>query len=159
MASKPAFQKGEGPNQLPQGGATELNAMPETLSADAGAAQAAQGAAEAGQAPASGETPGTTGQEPQPAPHPINDVVPNQIPEAPVNFTPQSEEDKFLFEPGQGGMQGAQPGASMTEGPLPVPRGVSDWLPSLQMAAQDPNSSPQTKALFQLVTYHLNQGG
>ena len=168
MAKGPQYRKGQGTDQLPQGAANELDATPNPVSADAGAAAVATGAAEAGsdaptaalvpdQGAGGGDSGGSSDTTPQePAPHPINDSVPLENPDAPVTYVPQSDDEKFLFAPGDGNVTGAQPGASMVNGPLPVPRGVVEMLPSLQLAANDPNASPQTQALFKLLTYHVN---
>ena len=154
MADAPQYKKGQGPDQLPQGGAKELN--DQVAATDAAAAQpVVQGAGQA--TPAANESePAPAAAEATPAPHPLNDTVPLAAPDAPVTYVPQSEEDKFLFAPGEGNVTGAQPGASMVDGPLPVPPGITNWLPSLQLAAQDPSASPQTKALFRLISYHVN---
>src|SRR5437868_13726316 len=96
----PTYEKGQGPEQLPQGGATEVNDQANTLAADAGAAQVAAGASEAWQAPAGGTgeppAPDALAPEAQPAPHPINDLALTQAPEVPVTYSPQSEDDKSL---------------------------------------------------------------
>jgi hypothetical protein len=77
--------------------------------------------------------------------------------EAPVDFSPQSESDKFIYSPGDPQVPGAvKPGASMAQGPMQPPAALEQALPLLHQASLDPEAPPQTQALLGILAYHAN---
>jgi hypothetical protein len=75
-----------------------------------------------------------------------------------VNFKPAGDDEEFVFAPPDGaGIGNPTPGGSLSAGAIPPPAGVAAWLPTLQMAANDPQATPQVKALFALVTHHMSE--
>jgi hypothetical protein len=148
MAAAPKIQKGTGPDALPEGAATQINAIPQTMTPQAGAAQVQAGAEQAG-------TPPEAPEMGAPGGHELMASLAGKIPQAPVDFQPQTDAEKFLYEPGAPRNPSVVAGGSLTQGPILPPPNVGDWLPSLQMAASDPSASPQVKALFALVAHHI----
>lgn len=150
---------GEG-QPLPEGGATEANQQVAAATHEAQSGlQGAQGGPE-GAAPVPGGQEAANGapgapENQEPIPQHLSAAMGGEIPEAPVTYTPQTDQEKFMF--GGGPNQGPPPGHALDEGPLQVPESVVQGLPALQLAANMPGASAQVRALFAYVTYHLSR--
>lgn len=160
MADAPQYKKGStaaepGQGQpLPQGGAAEVNAQAAAIPP---AANPQTAPAPAPESPPPPEGSGATGaaEEPGGLDH-LSAALDKTVNQAPVDYKPQTEAEQFLF--GGEGEGGGQPTPrALSAGPLKVPQRVLEGLPALQMAANMPGASPQVKALFSYVTYHLNR--
>lgn len=119
--------------QLPYGGATETNAAATTPEP----------------APAAPEvTPEAQAQEPVPP------GVTDQPAPAP-DYTPVSEDEKFLFGPPQDGDPTDITAGLTPSGAVAPPPDVHEWLPHLAEAAADPGANDNTKILFNLISGSL----
>ena len=121
-----AFEKGTGPEQLPAGAATEVNAQLPTQTASQ--PDPMEGAALPEQAPVAEDVP----------------VAPAEAGDFDAEYTPVDEDDEFLTGPT------GRPGEDQAVGTAPrrglAPR-VAKNMTLLQQAASAPGASPELQAL------------
>ena len=89
-----------------------------------------------------------------------NEPLPEGELDAPIDFNPSSEAEKFIYAPkakGPGDMPTRTHIGSLQGESPPPPRDIHKWLPDLARAARDPDAPPQLKGLFVMVMHHLNQ--
>lgn len=133
MATNPEdieFQRGSAlsptTQQLPYGQATELNE---------------------GLAMAEGAGPEFTPDTEAETAEPVFSTTPRE-----PTFRPRNEVEEFLSDD----LDDADPRIGpVQQGRLRPPSDVGDWLPLLQQAALDPSASPQVRALYEAITFHL----